>query len=232
MENMLQNFFNSPSYLDFSTINILLLLNGSILSIISMKLMFSKNAINSVILLSLFSLLLGIFYLIVDAPDVAMTEVALGACFSTCVTLNVINYVGSDLKIINKTKIIFAGTVCIIFFIFLCIIGSDIYNLPCQIKEHKQYSNIENSNVGDVSCDNNFLTKNFIQDNEFSKNTPVHLNMSKGYIDNAHKDIGLPAIVTGILASYRGYDTLYETTVIFIAGICVMLINSKKKEDV
>ena len=32
------------------------------------------------------------------APDVAMTETALGACLSTCVLLNVIKIVGNDVR--------------------------------------------------------------------------------------------------------------------------------------
>ncbi len=36
------------------------------------------------------------------------------------------------------------------------------------------------------------------------------------------KEIGIPNIVTSVLASYRGYDTLGETTVIFTAGVAVI----------
>ena len=34
----------------------------------------------------------------------------------------------------------------------------------------------------------------------------------------------MPNVVTSVLADYRGYDTLGETTVIFTAGIGVMLL--------
>lgn len=44
------------------------------------------------------------------------------------------------------------------------------------------------------------------------------------YIRNAQKDMATPNVVTAILADYRGYDTLGETTVIFCAGIIVFLI--------
>jgi multicomponent Na+:H+ antiporter subunit B len=40
-------------------------------------------------------------------------------------------------------------------------------------------------------------------------------------------------MVTSVLASYRGYDTFGETTVIFTAGICVILLlreNKNKKK--
>jgi len=44
------------------------------------------------------------------------------------------------------------------------------------------------------------------------------------YIDDSPKETGLPNIVTSVLASYRGYDTMGEVTVIFTAGIGVMLL--------
>ena len=40
------------------------------------------------------------------------------------------------------------------------------------------------------------------------------------------KETGVPNIVTSVLADYRGYDTLGETTVIFTAGIGVLLLLS------
>ena len=45
--------------------------------------------------------------------------------------------------------------------------------------------------------------------------------------------MGIPNIVTSVLASYRGYDTLGEVTVIFTAGIGVILLMGHiwRKED-
>jgi hypothetical protein len=40
----------------------------------------------------------------------------------------------------------------------------------------------------------------------------------------AHHGVGVPNIITAVLASYRGYDTLGETVVIFTAGIGVLLL--------
>ncbi len=50
------------------------------------------------------------------------------------------------------------------------------------------------------------------------------------YIRNAEKETATPNMVTAILADYRGYDTLGETTVIFCAGIVVFLILRKQKD--
>jgi multicomponent Na+:H+ antiporter subunit B len=44
------------------------------------------------------------------------------------------------------------------------------------------------------------------------------------YLSRSVPETGIPNVVTSTLASYRGYDTLGETTVIFIAGIGVLLL--------
>ncbi|WP_193180860.1 DUF4040 domain-containing protein [Nisaea sediminum] len=52
------------------------------------------------------------------------------------------------------------------------------------------------------------------------------------YIAGSRDDIQVPNIVTSILASYRGFDTLGETAVIFTAGIGVwFLIGRRRRED-
>ncbi len=55
-------------------------------------------------------------------------------------------------------------------------------------------------------------------------NAPVHTHVADRYIEKSGEEIGIPNIVTSVLASYRGYDTLGETTVIFTAGVGVMLL--------
>ncbi len=44
------------------------------------------------------------------------------------------------------------------------------------------------------------------------------------YLARSLPETGIPNVVTSVLASYRGYDTLGETTVIFTAGIAVFLL--------
>jgi multicomponent Na+:H+ antiporter subunit B len=48
--------------------------------------------------------------------------------------------------------------------------------------------------------------------------------VSTYYLQNSIRDTGVPNVVTSVLASYRGFDTLGETTVIFTAGIGVLLL--------
>lgn len=60
---------------------------------------------------------------------------------------------------------------------------------------------------------------------------PVHTHVAPRYIEESGHEIGVPNMVTSVLASYRGYDTLGETTVVFTAGIGVvlMLLRTRRK---
>jgi multicomponent Na+:H+ antiporter subunit B len=51
------------------------------------------------------------------------------------------------------------------------------------------------------------------------------------YMARSLAETGIPNVVTSVLASYRGYDTLGETTVIFTAGIAVLLLLKRAPRD-
>ncbi|MES9958020.1 MAG: DUF4040 domain-containing protein [Sedimenticola sp.] len=53
---------------------------------------------------------------------------------------------------------------------------------------------------------------------------PVHQHVAPRYIEQGPVEVGMPNMVTAVLASYRGYDTFGETVVIFTAGLAVMLL--------
>lgn len=57
-----------------------------------------------------------------------------------------------------------------------------------------------------------------------SQVSPIHRHVAPYYVANTLRDTMVPNVVTSTLADYRGYDTLGETTVIFTAGIGVMLL--------
>lgn len=53
---------------------------------------------------------------------------------------------------------------------------------------------------------------------------PANAYIGQDYVDRTAVEIGVPNIVTAVLASYRGFDTLGETMVIFTAGLAVLLL--------
>jgi len=61
------------------------------------------------------------------------------------------------------------------------------------------------------------------------KNAPIHQHVANRYIEKSGQEVGPPNIVTSILASYRGYDTLGETAVVFTAAIGVLAIIGRVK---
>ena len=42
---------------------------------------------------------------------------------------------------------------------------------------------------------------------------------------------GIPNTVSSLLADYRGFDTMFETAVIFVAGISMIILLRRRQED-
>ena len=61
-----------------------------------------------------------------------------------------------------------------------------------------------------------------------SPSAVIHHQVSKFYIDNTINDIGIEAVITAILASYRGFDTMGETIVIASAALGVVYLNQRQ----
>jgi len=59
-----------------------------------------------------------------------------------------------------------------------------------------------------------------------SAHAPAHQHIAAYYIHQSFAETGIINIVTSVLASYRGYDTLGELIVIFTAGIGVLALLS------
>jgi multicomponent Na+:H+ antiporter subunit B len=61
--------------------------------------------------------------------------------------------------------------------------------------------------------------------------SPASSHVSPYYIEKSEEDTAVPNLVTAVLADYRSYDTMFETIVIFTAGIaCVFLLRRFQKE--
>jgi len=54
--------------------------------------------------------------------------------------------------------------------------------------------------------------------------SPASIHVSPRYIEKTVEETATPNVVTSVLADYRGYDTLGETTVIFTAAVCCVLL--------
>jgi len=60
--------------------------------------------------------------------------------------------------------------------------------------------------------------------------SPASRHVSPRYIEKTLEETAVPNVVTSVLADYRGFDTLFETTVIFTAGLaCFFLLRTQRK---
>jgi multicomponent Na+:H+ antiporter subunit B len=53
---------------------------------------------------------------------------------------------------------------------------------------------------------------------------PVHQHVAPRYLAESGSALHIPNVVTTVLASYRGFDTLGETIVVFTAGLGVLML--------
>jgi multicomponent Na+:H+ antiporter subunit B len=67
---------------------------------------------------------------------------------------------------------------------------------------------------------------------EFSDpKAPIHVHVVPRYLNEIKQEVDVPNVVTAVLASYRGYDTLGETTVVFTAGAGVVALLRRRRKD-
>jgi multicomponent Na+:H+ antiporter subunit B len=192
------------------TLALLVILSIGILGI-CLKLILADTLLESVINMSVFSLCLSVYYLLLDAPDVAMTESAIGVCLSTCLLLNLVSIFEAEAanKLLQQNRMSQPHTIALkqkitrSLAVMLCLI------MVLAIT----WAGLDLPDFGSIY-------------------QPLHTHINEYYLTHTQIDIGINSPVAAILASYRGYDTLGETSVILIAGLGVVIILAGKKNHV
>ena len=151
----------------------------------------TTNLMTATVLMAVYSLLMALMYLVLGAPDVAMTEAAVGAGISTVLTLAALSLVGEKEK---KRTFRIAPLIVVAL-----LVGTLVY------------ATFDMPRFGDAAN----ITNNHI---------------TAYYLARTESDMGIPNVVTAILASYRGYDTLGETFVVFTAALSVSLLLNRPGE--
>lgn len=138
-------------------------------------------------LTGIYSFLGASWMLVLDAPDVAFTEAAVGAGIATVLMLATLSLTSRTAKPPQRFP-------WVAVFVVLLTGGALVYGT------------LDMPHFGQPDA-------------------PIHRYPSPGYVEKSAHDVhGVPNVVTSVLASYRGYDTLGETTVIFTAAVAVILL--------
>ncbi|MDD3579730.1 MAG: MnhB domain-containing protein [Desulfobacca sp.] len=62
--------------------------------------------------------------------------------------------------------------------------------------------------------------------------SPASLHVSPRYLEKTVEETAVPNAVTSVLGDYRGFDTMFETTVIFCAGVaCFLLLRIPRRRS-
>ena len=61
--------------------------------------------------------------------------------------------------------------------------------------------------------------------------SPASGRLSSYYIENVVDETHVPNLVTAVLGDYRGYDTMFETVVIYCAGMVVVSVLRRNKKE-
>ncbi len=158
----------------------------AMLAITALGILRVRNLFGVVMLGGIYSFLSASLFMVMDAVDVAFTEIAVGAGISTVLALATIGLVGSEPSRARHGSLLPLVVVLITG-------GALIYGTL----DMPPYGRADN---------------------------PVHLHVAPEYIEGTREHIQIPNVVSAVLASYRGYDTMGETTVVFTAAIGVLLL--------
>lgn len=153
---------------------------------------FIRDLFAVIMLFGVYSLLSAGFFLNLDAPDVALTEAAIGA---------------------GIAPILMLGT--------LALTRKKSEAEPCAKKSiRSKFLPLAVVTLTGAAL----IYATFDMPHFADPQASAHNHVAPRYIQDSAQEIGIPNIVTSILASYRGFDTLGEVFVIFTAGIGVLAL--------
>lgn len=155
-----------------------------------------RNLFAVVVLFAAYSFLMASVMLVLDAPDVALTEAAVGAGISTVLLLGALFLTATEERQPKKGVPVLPVLVAVCTGLVL-VYGT--WDLP---------------GFGLAT-------------------TPVNTGVGAEYLTRTYPETHVPNVVTAVLASYRGFDTLGEVAVVFTAaiGVLMLLKNQSKRED-
>ncbi len=161
------------------------------------------DLLSATIILGVYSLLMAVVWTRLNAVDVAFTEASVGAGITTMLILAVLSRTRrgeGDRRRVVRAQKRKFGLRQLLLLL--------VAGITCAILV---YGTMDMPDFGDPAA-------------------PANHHVANRYIEKSHDEVGMENFVTAILASYRGYDTFGETTVIFTAGVSVIMLLRRKRK--
>lgn len=162
-----------------------------------------KDLLSAVLILSIYSLIMTLVWTRLNAVDVAFTEASVGAGITTVLLLAALSRTTREESSKRRPGMRYKG------FMLRKLLPVLVVTVTGMVLV---YGTFDMPNFSDP-------------------NAPAQVHVAPRYIEKSTEETGVINFVTAILASYRGYDTLGETAVIFTAGLCVIMLIRKKKKS-
>ena len=175
---------------------------------------FSKNLLVSILIFMSYSLVMSMLWVLLESPDLAITEAAVGAGVTSVlffITLRRISAMGKEHKDEQDmtTKEINSRSAVKLFDRFYkvaaIVLGAAIIAALVVMVSHLP----EFGNPGN----------------------PYNNEVSERYLAKALEETGAVNAVTGMILDYRAFDTFGESCVLFIAAACVLILLRDDKTD-
>lgn len=148
-----------------------------------------RDVLAAIVAFSAYSLAIAIVWVVLRAPDVGLTEAAVGAGVVTVLFLLAIE--GTVRPDTDRTLDRIDWPALGVALALVAVLAPTVLALPP---------------VG-------------------AADSPVAAgDVTTHYLDNAYDDTGVENVVTAVLAGYRGFDTLGEVTVVFTAGLGLLVV--------
>lgn len=174
----------------------------------------SKNLLVSVVIFMSYSLVMSVVWVLLESPDLAITEAAVGAGVTSVlffITLKRIGAIGKEhldeqdevTKEINARPSVkrfdrfYKGAVVVLGAAIIFALLLTASNTPAFGDEHNPYNN----------------------------------EVSERYLEKGLEETGAVNAVTGMILDYRAFDTFGESCVLFIAAACVLILLRDDKSD-
>lgn len=174
-----------------------------------------RSLLAATILMGIYSLLMALVWSNMHALDVGFTEASVGAGISTILLLGALVLTKRVAKREHAIHVP-ALLVCVVTGLLLI------------------YGTFDMPKFGDPDAPIHTLRVPKLMNQTVGKH-PSAAPRDKGHAHEGHPDDDfnghVPNTVTSLLAAYRGYDTMYETTVIFTAGVSMLLLLRRRRED-